>query len=136
MEEVKVREEAIRVQAEMTAKHSEELIREANERLLVAISRAEKAEQVAAEKVRESIAHAEIAEQHSAEKISEAEKRVQRAEESAVQLEQKFTDAMKRMEGSTSIGMRQQLNQELKRLTCIPRTNGDCSCQEGRTSSR
>ena len=90
MEEVKVREEAIRIQAEMTAKHSEELSREANERLLVAIDHAEKAEQVAAEKVRESIARAEIAEQHSAEKISEAEKRVQRAEENAVQLE-KFT---------------------------------------------
>ena len=100
MEEVKVREEAIRIQAEMMAKHSEELSREANEQLLVAIARAKKAEQVAAEKVRESIACAEIAEQHSAEKIGEAEKRVQRAEESAVQLEQKFTDAMKRMEGN------------------------------------
>ena len=63
MEEVKVREEAIRIQAEMMAKHSEELSQEANERLLVAIACAEKAEQVAAEKVRESIARAEIAEQ-------------------------------------------------------------------------
>jgi vacuolar-type H+-ATPase subunit H len=57
----------------------------------MAIARAEKAEQAAAEKIKDS--------------IDEAEKRVQRAEESAVQLAQKFTDAMKRMEGSTSIGM-------------------------------
>ena len=57
------------------------------------IARAEKAEQAAAEKIKDS--------------IDEVEKRVQRAEESAVQLEQKFTDAMKRMEGSTSIGMQQ-----------------------------
>ena len=125
MEEVKVCEEVIRVQVEMMAKHSEQLSREANERLLVAIACAEKAEQVAAEKVRETIACAEIAEQHSAEKISEAEKRVQRAAESAVQLEQKFTDAMKRMDGSTSTGMQQQLNLELKRLTRIPRAIAD-----------
>ena len=81
----------------------------------MAIARAEEAEQAAAEKVRESIARAEIAEQHSAQKINEVEKRVQTAVEYAVQLEQKFTDAMKRVEGCT--GMRQQLNQELKRLT-------------------
>ena len=75
------------------------------------IARAEKAEQAAAEKVKDS--------------IDEVEKRAQRAVESSVQLEQKkFTDAMKRMEGSTSTGMRQQLNLELKRLTHIPRTNG------------
>ena len=126
MEEVKVREEAIRIQAQMMAKHSEELS-------VVAIARAEKAEQVAAEKVRESIARAEIAEQHSAQKIGEVEKRVQTAVEYAVQLEQKFMDAM---EGCTTIGMRQQLNQELKRLTHISRTNGNCSCRGGRTSGR
>ena len=66
----------------------------------MAIAHAEKAEQAATEKVKD--------------RIDEAEKRVQRAEESAVQLAQKFTDTMKRMEGSTSIGMRQQLNQELE----------------------
>jgi chemotaxis protein CheY-P-specific phosphatase CheC len=66
----------------------------------MAIARAEKAEQAAAERIKESIAEVEA----------------QRAVESAVQLEQ-FTDAMKQMEGSTSTGMRQQLNLELKRLT-------------------
>ena len=77
----------------------------------MAIACAERAEQAAAEKVKD--------------RIDEAEKRVQRAVESAVQLEQKkFTDAMKRMEGSTSTGMRQQFNLELKWLTHIPRMNG------------
>lgn len=143
MKEIRVHEEAIeraRVQAEIMAKHSEELSRETNEQLLVAIARAEKAEQQAAEKIREadervnhqaeiiakrseelsweaneqllaSIARAEKAEQQSAEKIIEAERRIQKAVESAAQLEQKFMDVMKRMEGST--GMRQSLNLQL-----------------------
>jgi hypothetical protein len=143
MKEIRVREEAIervRVQAEIMAKRSEELSRETNEQLLVAIARAEKAEQQAAEKIREadervnhqaeiiakrseelsweaneqllaSIARAEKAEQQSAEKIIEAERRIQKAVESAAQLEQKFMDVMKRMEGST--GMRQSLNLQL-----------------------
>ena len=71
-------------------RRSEEIIREVNKHLLVSIARAEKAEQ------------------QSEEKIMEGEKRIQKAMESAAQLEQKFTDAMKRIEGST--GMRQRLN--------------------------
>ena len=84
MKEIIVREEGIRVQAEIITKRTEELIREANDQLLVSIARAEKAEQ------------------QSAEKIIEAEKLIQRTMENAVQLlEQKFMDAMKRIEGST-----------------------------------
>jgi chromosome segregation ATPase len=87
--EVRVREEAIiervRVQGEAMA-HSEELSREANEQLLVAIARAEKAERQAAEKNRET------------------DQRIQESMESAAQLELKFMDAMKRIEGSTGMG--------------------------------
>jgi 16S rRNA G1207 methylase RsmC len=124
--------ERVRVEAEAMAKHSKERNREANEQLLAAIARAEKAEQQAVQKIREvdemvnvqagiiakrskdlsqkaneqllaSIARAEKAEQQSAEKISEAEKRIQEAVESAAQLEKKFIDAMKRMKGSTGM---------------------------------
>jgi len=90
MEEIRVCEEAIervKVQAENIAKRSKELSQEANEQLLVAIARAKKAEQQAAEKIRE------------------AEEKIQKAVESATQLEQKFMDTMKQMEGST--GMQQ-----------------------------
>jgi hypothetical protein len=87
--EVRVREEAImdrvRVQGEAMA-HSEELSREANEQLLAVIARAEKAERQAAEKIRES------------------DQRIQESMESAAQLELKFMDAMKRIEGSTGMG--------------------------------
>ena len=108
----------------MMAEHSEELCHEANEQLLEAVACAEKVEQLAMEKIKEadgrvniqaeiitkcseelsqeaneqllaSIARAEKAEQQSAEKISEAEKKIQKAVESALQLEQKFMDAMK-----------------------------------------
>ena len=133
VEEIRVHEEAIervRIEAEMMAKHSEELCREANDQLLEAVARAEKAEKLATEKIKEmdgrvniqaeiiakrseelsqeaneqllaSIARTEKAEQQSAEKISEAEKKIQKAVESALQLEQKFMDAMKRMKSST-----------------------------------
>jgi len=150
VEEIRVREEAIervRIQAENMAKYSKEVSQEANEQLLVAIARAERAEQEAVERIREAeervnlqaeiiakrseersreaneqllaaIARAERAEQQSAEKISEAEERIQKAVESAAQLEQKFMDAMKQMKGSA--GMRQSLKLKLdKKLTCI-----------------
>jgi chromosome segregation ATPase len=87
------RAEGAEQEAAIIAKRSEELIKEGNERLLASIARAEKAER------------------HSAEKIIEAEKRIQKALESAAQLEQKFMDAMKRIEGST--GMLQCLNLDL-----------------------
>jgi len=112
------------------AKRSEELSRETNEQLSMAIARAEKAEQRAAEIIKEadervklqaeiiakrseelnlevlaSIARAKKAEQHSAEKIGEAEERILKFVERAAQMEQTFTDAMKRMKGSK--GMRQ-----------------------------
>ena len=114
------------------AKRSEELSRETNEQLSMAIARAEKAEQRAAEIIKEadervklqaeiiakrseelnlevlaSIARAKKAEQHSAEKIGEAEERILKFVERAAQMEQTFTDAMKRMKGSK--GMRQWL---------------------------
>jgi len=142
VEEIRVREEAIervRIQAENMAKRSEEVSRDVNEQLLVAIARAERAEQQAVERIREveervnaqaeiiakrskelsweaneqllaALARAERAEQQSAEKISEAEERIQKAVESAGKLEQKFMDAMKQMGGSA--GMQQQLNLE------------------------
>ena len=88
IKEISVREEGIRVQAEIIAKCTEELSWKANDQLLASIARAKKAEQ------------------QSAEKIIEAEKWIQRTMENAVQLlEQKFMDAMKRIEGST--GMQQ-----------------------------
>jgi len=86
-EKIRKVEEWVTVQAENIAKRSEELSQEANEQLLVAIARAEKAEQQATEKIRE------------------AEERIQKAVESAAQLEQKFMDMMKQMDGST--GMQQ-----------------------------
>ena len=155
VEEIRVREEAIervRIEAEMMTKRSEELHREANEQLLEAVARAEKAEQLAMEKIKDadgkviiqaeiinkhseelsqeaneqllaSIARAKKAEQQSGEKISEAEKKIQKAVESALQLEQKFMDAMKQMKSST--GKQQRLNLELdKKLTRIPRARG------------
>lgn len=144
VEEIRVRAEAmerVRIEAEMTAKRSEDLRREANEQLLEAVIRAKKAEQLAMEKIKDadgrviiqaeiiakrsealskeaneqllaSIARAEKAEQQSAEKISEAEKKIQKAVESAQQLEQKFMDAMERMKGGSS-GKQQRLNLEL-----------------------
>jgi hypothetical protein len=39
-----------------------------------------------------------------AEKIMEAERRFQKAEERAAQLEQKFMEGLKRIEGSTGMG--------------------------------
>lgn len=126
--------ERVRLQTEIMAKHSEEISCETNKQILAAIARAEKAEQQAAEKIREadgrvhlqaeiiakrseelsreanehllaSIARAETAEQQSKEKIIEAENRIQKAVEGAMQMEQKFMEMMKRIEGST--GMQQ-----------------------------
>jgi chromosome segregation ATPase len=81
-----------------------ERLNKAEQQLAEANRRADEAN----EQLSASIARAEKAEQQSVEKIFEAEGRIQKAAEAAAQLEQKFLDAMKRIEGST--GMRQRLN--------------------------